>query len=305
MNVNYEYYRIFYYVAKYENVTQAAEVLQSNQPNVSRIIKLLEHEMGCQLLLRSNRGITLTPEGRQLYAHVKPAVEELRRGEEELQRYKTLQEGRLTIDATDTALRMILLPALQRFKESHPHIHVRILNHYTGGALESVRSGIADFSVLATPAAIDKPLTATPLAQISDVLIAGPAYAFLRDQTLSLKELSRYPLIGPSEQSSTYQFYESFYRSHGLELKPDLEAAATDLILPMVKSNLGIGFTTRFFAESSLKTGDVYQIYLKEPIPPRQLLFVENEALPLSIAARELKAFLFKHASGRSSDEQF
>ena len=52
MNVNYEYYRIFYYVAKYENVTQAAEVLQSNQPNVSRIIKLLEHEMGCQLLLR-------------------------------------------------------------------------------------------------------------------------------------------------------------------------------------------------------------------------------------------------------------
>ena len=42
--MNFEYYRIFYYVAKYQNITQAAGALFSNQPNVSRIIHKLEGE---------------------------------------------------------------------------------------------------------------------------------------------------------------------------------------------------------------------------------------------------------------------
>lgn len=77
MNINYEYYRIFYYAAKYKNLTQAAEMLNSNQPNVSRTIKILEHELGCNLLIRSNRGISLTPEGERLYSHIKIAVEQI------------------------------------------------------------------------------------------------------------------------------------------------------------------------------------------------------------------------------------
>ena len=34
MNINYEYYRIFYYAAKYKNLTQAAQTLHSSQPNM-------------------------------------------------------------------------------------------------------------------------------------------------------------------------------------------------------------------------------------------------------------------------------
>ena len=62
---------IFYYVAEYKNLTQAAKVLHNSQPNISRTIKLLENEIGCSLLIRSNRGISLTPEGKKLYFHVK------------------------------------------------------------------------------------------------------------------------------------------------------------------------------------------------------------------------------------------
>ena len=38
MDISFEYYKIFYYVAKYENITKAAMVLKSSQPNVTRII---------------------------------------------------------------------------------------------------------------------------------------------------------------------------------------------------------------------------------------------------------------------------
>ena len=45
MNINLEYYRIFYYVAKYQNFTRAARALGNGQPNITRAINLLEQEI--------------------------------------------------------------------------------------------------------------------------------------------------------------------------------------------------------------------------------------------------------------------
>ena len=70
MFISYDYYRIFYYVAKYGNISKAAKVLLSSQPNVTRTIKNLEGELGCTLFSRTSRGMRLTPEGERLYGHV-------------------------------------------------------------------------------------------------------------------------------------------------------------------------------------------------------------------------------------------
>ena len=68
MYISYDYYRIFYYVAKYGNITQAAKILLNNQPNLTRAIKTLESELGCPLFIRNNRGMKLTPEGLSISA---------------------------------------------------------------------------------------------------------------------------------------------------------------------------------------------------------------------------------------------
>ncbi|MFG6336455.1 MAG: LysR family transcriptional regulator, partial [Lachnospiraceae bacterium] len=70
MDINFEYYKIFYFVAKYQNITKAAAALGSNQPNVTRIMKLLESQLNCKLFIRGARGISLTEEGERLYSHV-------------------------------------------------------------------------------------------------------------------------------------------------------------------------------------------------------------------------------------------
>ena len=91
--MNFDYYRIFYYAARYKNFTQAAAALMSSQPYVTRVIHNLEHELGCRLFVRSNRGISLTPEGERLYRHVALALEELQAGEAELSSHLSLQGG--------------------------------------------------------------------------------------------------------------------------------------------------------------------------------------------------------------------
>ena len=63
MEITYDYYRIFYYVAMYKSFSKAAKVLMSNQPNITHFMNNLENQLGCKLFVRSNRGVTLTAEG--------------------------------------------------------------------------------------------------------------------------------------------------------------------------------------------------------------------------------------------------
>ena len=101
MNISYDYYRVFYYVAKYKSFTGAAAALYNNQPNVTRMMKKLEQEMGCTLFVRQRHGVTLTPEGEKLYAHIAIAFEHILCGEQEITRDRSLQSGIVTIAASE------------------------------------------------------------------------------------------------------------------------------------------------------------------------------------------------------------
>ena len=84
MYVDWEYYKIFYFVAKYRNFTKAARVLGSNQPNITHTMNKLEDQLHCVLFIRSNRGVTLTPEGEMLYTRISSAAVQIQDGAEHL-----------------------------------------------------------------------------------------------------------------------------------------------------------------------------------------------------------------------------
>ena len=128
--ITYDYYRIFYYVAQYKSFTKAARALHNNQPNITRCMNNLEQELKCTLFLRSNKGIALTPEGRQLYEHVALAFEQLSIGEEEIRQNGELEHGLVSIGASENALRLILLEKLELFREQYPHVRLRLFQPF-------------------------------------------------------------------------------------------------------------------------------------------------------------------------------
>lgn len=91
MNSNFEYYKIFYYVAKYENLTKAATALKTSQPAVTRTIHKLEGELGCRLFTRSKTGMKLTPEGRTFYGYVAAGCAQFFKGENDLSNLISLE----------------------------------------------------------------------------------------------------------------------------------------------------------------------------------------------------------------------
>lgn len=67
MNINFEYYKIFYIIAKNKNITKAANELKITQPAISRLLKTMEEQMNTKLFIRKTNGVILTPEGKELY----------------------------------------------------------------------------------------------------------------------------------------------------------------------------------------------------------------------------------------------
>ena len=109
MEITYDYYRIFYYVAMYKSFSKAAKVLMSNQPNITHFMNNLENQLGCKLFVRSNRGVTLTAEGEKLYQHVSVAYQHLHAAEAELAMERSMESGSITISASEIALHLLLL----------------------------------------------------------------------------------------------------------------------------------------------------------------------------------------------------
>ena len=288
MAVTYDYYRIFYYVAQYSSFTKAAEVLSNNQPNITRCMNILEHELGCQLFIRSNRGITLTPEGEQLYAHVAVAFEQIRMGEDEVRREVSLQQGVVTIGASETALNLLLLKKLSEFHEKYPGVHLRIFNYSAPQAEDALRKGLLDCAAVTAPIQPGKEFQVTPLFRFREILLGGPKFRDLASRMCRLRDLDAYSLICPGSETGTYSFYQKFFLRHDCPFRVDMETATMDQVLPMVKHNLGLGFYSETLAAESIVRGEVFHIRLVEPIPEREINLVEDISRPQRMAVQAL-----------------
>ena len=296
MNISLDSYRVFYYVAQYQSFTKAAQMLYSNQPNVTRTIKNLERDLGCTLFIRTSRSVQLTPEGEALFSHISPAMEHIQAGEETIQLHSSLQGGTISIGASEIALHRILLPSLEIFRQQYPGIRLRIFNSNTQQAVSLLKDRLVDFSLVTPPFESENLFQRTDLASFYEIPVCGSAYAHLAEDSLTLEQLSSYPIVSLCKGSSTHQLYADWFHEQGLSFSPDIEAATADQILPMVRSNLGIGFVPEHTAMEAARDGSIAILSLKEKPPKRSICLLKRKDTPLSIAAGKLEEII--HALG-------
>ena len=294
MNSNFEYYKIFYYVAKYENLTKAATALKTSQPAVTRTIHKLEGELGCRLFTRSKTGMKLTPEGRTFYGYVAAGCAQFFKGENDLSNLISLENGTIYISATETALHCYLFQAMEEFNSLYPNVRFKILNNSTTESVNAVKEGKVDLAFVSANLQVAKPLRMKILRKYRDILIAGMRFEELKagKEELSLKELVSYPWISLTAETITRRFLNEYFEKNGLTFAPDMELATTDMILPAVRHNLGLGFIPAEFADAELKSGQVFEIKVKEKPPERNIVLIYDMEYPQSIAAKEFQKFL-------------
>ena len=292
MYIAYDYYRIFYYVAKYGNVTQAARVLLNNQPNLTRAVKTLESELGCPLFIRSNRGMKLTPEGELLLRHIRIAIENIEAGEAEIIESRNLERGSVFVAASEVALHCVLLPVLKKYRSLYPGIKLKISNHSTPQAIDAIKNGFADIAVVTTPTLPSAMLEEITVRKFREVAVCSSAFSELWGRKVSFEELLSYPLISLGTQTKSYELYSEFFAGEGLRYQPETEAATADQIVPMVKADLGIGFVPEEFLEG---IEGVSVIETENPLPEREIRLVKRCEQPLGIAAKEMEKLILEY----------
>lgn len=292
MDINFEYYKTFYYVAKYKNITRAATAMGSNQPNVTRVMKLLEDGLKCKLLVREARGIRLTEEGERLYAHVEIAFHQLQKAQEEIGAQVLNGTGTVEVGATESALHLFLLNALRDFREICPKVRIKIHNHTTPDILRNLAYGKLDFAVITTPFEVSGQLVYRKLASFKEVLVGGQQYQELSSEKQTLEKLKSCPWVGIGTGTATTELYKDFFFRQNVDIEPDTEVATSDLLIPLIRAGMGIGFVPEKMALPWLETKQLVRIYLECEPPEREIRLVYDSGRGKSAASESMQKYL-------------
>lgn len=292
MDINFEYYKIFYYVAKYQNITRAASALGSNQPNVTRIMKLLESQLGCRLFVREARGVSLTEDGERLFSHVEIAFHHLINAQKEISPRESKEIGTVEIGATETALHLCFLEVMADFREQYPGIRMKIHNHTTLEILKYLTCGRLDFAVITTPLETEPSFCRETLMTFQEILVGGSHYSRLGRETTDLNTLKQFPWIGLGRETATYEFYKQFFIRHHIDIELDMEVATSDLMIPLIRNNLGIGFVPEPLARPFLERNQLVALDFGLKAPPRAIEIIRDRGRTRNAAADTFYQYL-------------
>lgn len=288
MNINLEYYKIFYYVATTGSFTKAGEELCISQPAISQGIRHLETNLGSALFKRSQKGVRLTPEGEVLFSYVARGYESILLGEDKFRKMLDLENGEIRIGASDMTLQFYLLTYLEAFHSRYPGIKVTVTNGPTPETLEYLQEGKIDFGIVSGPFLKKPDMTTVNVMEIQDIFVGGSRFKYLKDEVLEYKDLSELPIICLEGKTSSRSYVDEILKNNGVVLKPEFELATSDMIVQFSLRNLGVGSVVKNFANKFIDSGDLFELKLRRSFPKRSFEVVTSDKIPVSTAAQKL-----------------
>ena len=288
MDINLEYYKIFYYVGKMKSITLAAEELAVSQPAVSQAIRNLEEALGSPLFVRTSKGVRFTTEGEVLYSFVQRGYEYIQQGERKFKEMLELETGEIRIGASDMTLQFYLLEVLEKFHRRYPGIKVTVTNAPTPETLKHLQDGKIDFGVVSTPIISRHDWKIETVRKIEDVFVAGKNFEKLKGKKLQYAQLEELHIMFLEGTTSTRNYVESFLKENDVVLHPEFELATSNMLIQFAVKGLGIASVVKDFAEDYLKTGELFLMEFEKRIPSREICVVADERIPMSAAAQQL-----------------
>lgn len=148
--------RYFLAVAREGNITGAANFLHLTQPTLSRQIKDLEEELGCQLLVRKSHRVVLTPEGMRLRKRAEEIISMVDKTEAEFLAGENAVSGDIYIGGGETQAIRQIAEIIRELQEEYPDIHYHLYSGNAEDVTERLDKGLLDFGILIQPADISK-----------------------------------------------------------------------------------------------------------------------------------------------------
>lgn len=272
-NLNLNLYRVFYTVAKTKSFSESSRELHISQPAISKHIQNLEYELDTLLFYRTNRGIELTPDAKDLLVYVEKAWNFIMLGEKQLQESKELLEGKISIGSQSYISNHFLKEYIKEFFQTYPNITIKITNKNRDKLFELFNQHTLDMLVIADHN--DEPKEAKKL------IIGKEKYCFAYNKEkmnikniTTLEELSQNPLIIPVSDSVARKNIQKVFEDKGLIIKKKMELEDNETILNYVKEGTGIGYLLEKTIEGN---PELQKIELEEELPSSIISLIYHE----------------------------
>ncbi|MDD3660513.1 MAG: LysR family transcriptional regulator, partial [Lachnospiraceae bacterium] len=293
MSNNLSSYKIFCAVANNGNISSAAKELYISQPAVSKAISKLEQNLNVTLFDRTSRGVKLTYEGRLLYTQVEGAFHAIRQGENQIKRIATLGIGHLSLGVSTTLCKYVLLPSLQEFIQSNPHINLSVSCQSTNKTISDIENGNLEIGLIGEPS-LSGNFLFQPLKEIQDIFVTTENYLNhlkMRDGECLSDIFGSATLILLDKDNLTRQYVDRFLSSSHIEPKNIIEVTTMDLLIEFAKTGLGIACVIKEFVEHELNDGSLIEYAVPFSIPKRNIGFVYPESISHSSVMERFVSF--------------
>lgn len=227
------------------NVSKAASALHTAQPGVSRQIRLLEQELGVQLLERNNtRVLGLTEIGRSLLPAMRQILLDAEAVRRRARESADPRPARLAIATTYTHARYVLPKMLKQFVKKHPDVTLNMQQANSVGIADMLKAGEIDIGI-STATNVDREALAgielTPCYRIGQSVITPRKHPLLAlRRRIRLEDLLDYPIISLEEKSSLGRVVSEKFEHHHLKPNIVVRAIDSDVVKAYVDGGFGI-----------------------------------------------------------------
>jgi len=224
------------------NLTEAANVLFTSQPGISKQIRELEEELGIEIFVRrGKRLVDLTEPGRTVVQVIERLLAEAENLRQVGKEFADRDAGSLTIATTHTQARYALPGVVQEFRSQYPKVRLSLQQGSPTQIADMVMAGHADVAI-ATEALDHYPeLLALAGYTWHHCVIVPHGHPLTKVKHLSVDDLARYPLITYSPEFTGRSHIDQAFSTKGLKMDVVLTAIDADVIKTYTELGLGVG----------------------------------------------------------------
>jgi len=282
--------QVFQTVAREQSFSRAAEKLYRTQPAVSIAVRKLEEWVGQPLFVRGAGARTLTDAGNLLLEYADRMLnlrEEIRKGVKQLQ---GLERGQVSIGVNESAIHA-LLPALERYRQMHPGIQIRVHRVFSRDVPREVLSHQLDLGVISYVPK-EQELAAVEFFRDSLALVVWPEHPLAKKREVDIEELATETFVAHIVESPYRHRVEQMFARHRVPLRMEIEMPTIESIKMFVKMKKGVAIVPRMCAAHEIEEGALREVRLKQMQIQRKLYAVYRQDRALSAAAQELVEIL-------------
>ncbi|WP_431301898.1 LysR family transcriptional regulator [Sediminicoccus sp. BL-A-41-H5] len=246
-------FRSFVRVVEAGSFTTVAAEQNTSQPTVSRQIAALEQHLGCLLLQRTTRALTLTEDGRAFYAQAQLALEAIAEAETSVGRRKGKPTGTLRLACAAVLGRLHILPRLPRFLERYPDVAVDLV---MGDDFTDLVEQRIDLSIR-VGALTDPGLVARRIGTSRRVVVATPDYLERHGEPRTPEDLRDHACILYTRLATGANWpFTGKDGPNSVPVQGRLTVNSTEGVRAAILSGLGIGMVPVWhFVDREIETG--------------------------------------------------